>query len=227
MASEKAPTIKVKTTMPSYPFPGNSERAPIRTARLLIRPLTQDDLPALHSLRTQREVMSCLSRGQVDQDLAETQAKLDPFLPPGDAQTYNPGIFLAATGELIGLGGVFAVDFQLGWPEVGYMIRAEHWGRGYTTEFLEAFVQAWFALPRSDVEADVDARSVGDAREGDVVPEMLSATVEAVNARSLRVVEKAGFRKFGSWTVPSRKVGNEGAEITIVGFVTTGPGKTA
>ncbi|TGJ80733.1 hypothetical protein E0Z10_g8039, partial [Xylaria hypoxylon] len=157
MAEENPPLITVKTTLPSQPFPANAARSPIKTARLVIRPLTQDDLEALHVLRTQSEVMACTALGRIDRDLTDTQVKLDPFLAPRDAKTYNPGIYLASTGELIGLGGVFGTESELGWPEVGYMIKSEHWGRGYTTEFLKAFVKAWWSLPRSNVEAKVDA----------------------------------------------------------------------
>ncbi|KAF2966587.1 hypothetical protein GQX73_g6956 [Xylaria multiplex] len=226
MTAENPPLITVKTTLPSQPFPANAARAPIRTARLVIRPLTQDDLGALHALRTQSEVMACTALGRVDGSLAETQAKLDPFLPPRDAETYNPGIYLASTGELIGFGGVFGTGSELGWPEVGYMIKSEHWGRGYTTEFLKAFVQDWWSLPRRNTEAKVDALSVG-AEEGDGVPEMLCAMVEATNTSSLRVMEKAGFRRFKTWKETSRREGSEGAEVTLVGFVQVRPEEAA
>ncbi|KAI1309593.1 acetyltransferase domain-containing protein [Xylaria venustula] len=223
MASETPTTIKVKTTLPRRPLPPNTARRPIHTARLVIRPLTQDDLAALHTLRTQPAVMANTALGRIDQDLAETQTKLDPFLAPRDADTYNPGIYLAATGELIGLGGVFGAGSLLGWPEVGYMIRAEHWGRGYATEFLTAFVEDWWRLPRGEVEVDVDKLSVSEGEgegegEGGKVPELLCAIVEDTNAGSLRVMEKAGFKRFKSWTVASRRPGSEGAEVTLVGF---------
>ncbi|RWA03243.1 hypothetical protein EKO27_g11862, partial [Xylaria grammica] len=107
----------------------------------------------------------------------------------------------------------------LGWPEVGYMIRREHWGRGYTTEFLRAFVKDWWALPRADAEVLVDARSVEGKGEAGRVPEMLCAVVEDSNTASLRVMEKAGFRRFKSWKVASRRPGTEGEEVTLVGFV--------
>ncbi|KAI0403879.1 GNAT domain-containing protein [Xylaria palmicola] len=172
--------------------------------------------------------MACTALGQADADLAATQAKLDPFLPPRETATYNPAICLAATGELIGLGGVFHADpaaGELGWPEVGYMIRSEHWGKGYATEFLRAFVPAWFALPRARVTARVDARSApgGHAEAGDEVPEMLCAMVEDTNVGSLRVMEKAGFRRFKTWTEVSWRPGEEGTEVTLVGFVHGGP----
>ncbi|KAI8948381.1 acyl-CoA N-acyltransferase [Xylaria longipes] len=224
MASENPSQIKVKTTLPTHPFPSNSARPAIRTERLIIRPLTQDDFEALRSLRTQPEVMACTARGVIDGDPSETQSRLDPFLPPGDADTYNQAICLASTGEFIGLGGVFRTTSELGWPEVGYMLKKEHWGRGYGTEFLKAFVQAWWSLPRSETETMVDALSV-DAREGDAVPEMLSAMVESTNAGSLRIMKKAGFKQFKTWKEVSQHPGSEGAEVTLIGFVNLRPEK--
>ncbi|KAI0863444.1 acyl-CoA N-acyltransferase [Xylaria cubensis] len=226
MASENPSLIKVKTTLPR--FPANSARAPIRTERLVIRPLTQDDLEAQHSLRTQPEVMACTASGTIDSDLAMTQDKLSPFLPPRDVDTYNPAICLASTGEFIGLGGVYATTSELGWPEVGYMLKKEHWGRGYGTEFMKAFVDAWWSLPRYETETAVDALSVVDARreEGDTeVPEMLCAIVEATNSGSLRIMEKAGFRQFKTWQQECRRPGAEGTEVTLIGFVNRGPQK--
>jgi RimJ/RimL family protein N-acetyltransferase len=163
--------------------------------------------------------MACTSLGRTDRDLVDTQAKLDPFLPPRDAETYNPAICLASTGELIGLGGVFATDSKLGWPEVGYMLRSEHWGRGYATEFLKAFVQMWWSLPRSEAETRVDAVSVDALRGREVeVPELLCAMVESTNIGSLRVMEKAGFTQFKTWTETSHRAGSEGTEVTLIGL---------
>ncbi|KAI0440145.1 acyl-CoA N-acyltransferase [Xylaria telfairii] len=224
MASENPSLITVKTTLPTHPFPANSARAPIRTERLVIRPVTQDDFDALRSLRTQPEVMACTAAGRIDGDPSETQSRLDPFLPPRDADTYNPAICLASTGEFIGLGGVFSTHSELGWPEVGYMLKKEHWGRGYGTEFLKAFLDAWWSLPRSEAQTAVDALSV-DAREGDAVPEMICAMVESTNRGSLRIMEKAGFKQFKTWKEVSRRPGSEGAEVTLVGFANPGPKK--
>ncbi|KAI0521051.1 acyl-CoA N-acyltransferase [Xylaria bambusicola] len=231
MSSENpASKIKVQTTLPRHPFPPNAARAPIRTERLIIRALTQDDLPALHALRTQPEVMACTALGRVDADVSETQAKLDPFLAPGDADTYNPGICLASTGELIGLGGVFRPTSEvLGWPEVGYMIRKEHWGKGYATEFLRAYVKDWWGLPREEGEVVVDGDSLlkDVVGEGGRVREMLGAIVEEGNIGSTRVMEKSGFKKFKAWTVKSRRAGHEGEDVTLVGFVNAGPEESA
>ncbi|KAK8016485.1 GNAT domain-containing protein [Apiospora rasikravindrae] len=226
--------IKVKTTLPKQPFPPNADRQPIRTERLLIRALTQDDLQAVHELRTQPEVMIFTARGRVDANPAETQERIDSFLPPrGDRETYNTAVCLAATGELLGLGGVHnRASTALGWPEIGYMFKREHWGRGYATEFMRAFLERWWALPRVEAEVEVDARSVAVAaadRDGGladgngerVVPEMLSAIVDANNPGSLRVMQNAGFERFKEWQEPDSRVGFEGKDVTLVAFTCT------
>ena len=99
----------------------------------------------------------------------------------------------------MGLGGVFKTTSMLGWPEVGYMLKREHWGQGYGTEFLKAFAASWWSLPRSEVETDADELSVEPPVDGERVPEMLCAIVASHNPASLRVMEKAGFKKFREW----------------------------
>ncbi|UNI22867.1 hypothetical protein JDV02_008713 [Purpureocillium takamizusanense] len=164
--------ISVKTTLPALPYPPLASRPVIKTARLLIRPFTATDLDALHTLRTQPEVMAWMPLGQVDGDLEKTKAVLAAKLLHDD-RNYSFAICLAApssTGEeeeeheLIGTGGCHSRGGgMLGWPEVGYMLRREHWGRGYGTEFLEGFMEAWWALPRCEVAAlTVDASTVAE-----------------------------------------------------------------
>ncbi|KAI1112079.1 acyl-CoA N-acyltransferase [Nemania sp. NC0429] len=236
-----AAKVKVKTTLPTQPFPPSPP--PIRTARLVLRALTEGDVAALHALRAQRAVMAAAYTGvtvRPDRDPDETRAWLAPYLPPlGGEDTFIPGICLADTGELIGLGGVYHVDAdgddELGWPEVGYMLREEHWGRGYATEFLQAFLSAWWRMPRSEARIAVDAMSVaglvvgdqdrdrggreGEGEEEEEVPEMLCAVIEETNLRSLRVLEKTGFKRFRTWTEASQRPGEEGTEVTLIGFV--------
>lgn len=97
--------VLVNTTLPSLPLPRNAERPDVVTERLVLRALRADDLHAHHKLRTQPEVMIWTSTGRPDKDLTETQSKLDPFLPPKDAETFNFAICWRETGEFIGIGG--------------------------------------------------------------------------------------------------------------------------
>jgi RimJ/RimL family protein N-acetyltransferase len=210
--------IRVRTTLPA--LPPRAEREPIRTARLVLRPFAQDDLEGLHALRAQPEVMIFTGQGRPDVDLAETQTRMDRFLPPHDAANFNCVVCLAATGELVGVGGVHRLDSPGGWPEVGYMFKHEHWGKGYGTEFMRAFLDAWWSLPREDAEIEVDPASLeGRARAQDgQAPEILTAIVEANNRGSLHIVDKLSFQRYKDWTEPDSRAGFEGIDACLVAF---------
>ncbi|KAI1413149.1 acyl-CoA N-acyltransferase [Hypoxylon sp. FL1857] len=212
--SEEA-KVNVKTTLPITPFPPNAERKPIGTERLIIRPFSEDDLDALHSLRTQPEVMMYTALGRIAANKEETRDVIARYLPPNDLETYNNVICLASTGELIGIGGVSKGKHFFGWPEVGYLFKKEFWGQGYATEFLRGWLGLWWALPRSEVELGVDPQSVDGPGE---VPELLTAFIEESNLKSRRVLEKVGFREFKQWTEPDSREGAD-KDATLIGFV--------
>ncbi|KAK0746352.1 acetyltransferase [Schizothecium vesticola] len=206
--SQKHSQVRVKTTQPKRPFPPNSTRSPITTERLLLRPFVPEDVNALHLLRIQPEVMKWTAQGRPDATLAETQAKLDPFLPPNDAATFNFAICLRATGELIGIGGNHQVNPELGWPELGYMLMEEHWGKGYATEFVAAWLGAWEGLEREEVEVGVDARTVVKQGEGEgTAREMVLAVTTEDNPKSQKILRKCGFKRFMVWEVPGSREG--------------------
>ncbi|KAI0882320.1 acyl-CoA N-acyltransferase [Annulohypoxylon maeteangense] len=214
------PKIAVKTRLPTTPFPLNTERKPIRTERLIIRPFSEDDLDGIHSLRTQPEVMKYTAVGRIDANKEETGVFMARFMPPNDVQTYNNIITLASTGELIGVGGgTSRPESVFGWPEIGYLFKKEYWGQGYATEFLKAWLNDWWTLPRSEIETQVDGQSVNGVGE---VPEMITAFIEESNTGSRRVLEKAGFREFKQWSEPDSRDGY-GRQVTLVGFVLSSP----
>ncbi|KAI1123281.1 acetyltransferase domain-containing protein [Nemania abortiva] len=230
--------IKVKTTWPEVP--PNVERTPIRTERLLIRPFDAADVEALFEMRQQPEVMRWTSFGAVDKDIDQSRTFVERFLPPNDTKTYNfVVVYLGDAGEsndangvVIGAAGAHKTSYHLGWPEVGYMFRKEYWNKGLGTEFLRGFSKAWWALPRNEVEIEVDPASVegreegrSEKNDGDVieVPEILTAMIEAKNVGSMRVLEKAGFREYKRWTEPDSRVGFEGLDAELVAFLLTAP----
>ncbi|KAI0179712.1 acyl-CoA N-acyltransferase [Hypoxylon sp. FL1284] len=207
----------VETTLPCVPFPSTAKRNPIKTERLVIRPLEEDDLIALHQLRSQPEAMTGITRGRPDRDIAESRSALRGFLAPNDETTFLFGVFLAATGEPVGEGGVHALaSAACGWPEIGYKFRREFWGRGYATEFLAALLDAWRKLPRSKARVRVARESVPD--EGDGAAEQVSAVVDVLNMGSRRVLEKRGFVSFAEWTGPDTQEHRLGQPVTLVGY---------
>ncbi|KAL7620521.1 hypothetical protein AAE478_009516 [Parahypoxylon ruwenzoriense] len=215
MSHQTPPKVKVRTRFPTSPLPLNSERSPIHTERLVIRPFALNDLDGIHAIRRQPEVMIYTSVGRIDANKAETQLFMSRFLPPKDAETYNTVICLASTGEIIGTGGMHQQNPTFGCPEIGYMFKKEYWGQGYATEFLRGFLDQYWTLPRSGLETEVDAAMVDGPGE---VPEMLAAMVESHNIGSKRVLEKAGFREFKRWTEQDSREGYS-KEADLIAFV--------
>ncbi|KAK4451668.1 GNAT N-acetyltransferase [Podospora aff. communis PSN243] len=200
MSSEDSPiqNVVVKTTRPVIPFPPNEDREPIYTERLIIRPFAPEDLEDLRVLRTQPEVMQWTYRGCVDKDMGETRERLDDNLGERAVNKYNFVIALRSTGEFIGCGGSHNYVSCFGWPEIGYMLKKEYWGRGLATEFLKGFLGRWKTLPREEVEVEVDGRSVV-RDEGGQVKEVMVGITEERNGGSNGVLEKNGFERFGTW----------------------------
>ncbi|KAK1595886.1 acetyltransferase [Colletotrichum navitas] len=192
--------VTVRTSLPTIPLPPHASRLPMVTERLILRPLSLDDLQPLHVLRTQPEVMKWSAAGRVDADMEETRAKLAQNLPPNDADNYDFSICLRLTGEWIGIGGCKrAAGGELGWPEIGYMLQKDYWGSGYATEFVEAFLGAWWSLPRSECEVNVDKATVPGHLAGDVVNEIITAVTEPGNFASQKILSKWGFKKLKVW----------------------------
>ncbi|KAI1484378.1 acetyltransferase domain-containing protein [Biscogniauxia mediterranea] len=244
-ATAEPKRVRVRTTLPALPLPPSASRPPIRTARLVLRPASAADLAAVHALRAQPAVMARTAAGRPDRDLQETRAFLDRFLPPRDADTFNFVVLLLredgegeGEGELIGTGGMHRIGSgegsgsKTGWPEVGYLFKQRHWGRGYATEFLRACVDAWWALPREERELEVDEASVaglgwddGAGGDGEVrrVPERVTAMVEEGNPNSANVLRKVGFAEFKRWTEPDSREGCGQRDVTLIALSATAP----
>ncbi|KAL7924065.1 GNAT domain-containing protein [Trichoderma austrokoningii] len=220
---EPRETIKVRTTLPL--IPPIASRSDILTPRLLIRTPRLSDVPALHVLRTEHELMKHSLKG-VDKTLEDTIRSLDDVLPPNDTKNYHLLIFERDTGELIGKGGMHSFQGKFfGWPEVGYSFKQAAWGKGYATEFLGGWIDNYWSLPREETELEVDSRSV-DVEAGGGTPtvcERLTALSDVNNVASVKVLEKIKFSKFSEWTTVDIRAASMGQELTLAGFMMTAP----
>lgn len=67
--------------------------------------------------------------------------------------------------RLIGATTLFAINRAQGRAEVGYALRASHWGRGLAQEALRLVLgHAFDALALRRIEADIDPRNVGSCK---------------------------------------------------------------
>ncbi|SFC40857.1 Protein N-acetyltransferase, RimJ/RimL family [Nocardioides terrae] len=140
---------------------------PIETERLLLRPLSPDDVDAAHAYMSRPEVTAYTpyeprSREEVAARFADpkfTRTTLD-----AEGQFVFLGIVVKETGQLVG-------DALLAWHselhrsgEVGYQLHPDHWGRGYATEAAREMLRLGFEdLGLRRIVARIDEDNPGSA----------------------------------------------------------------
>ena len=147
----------------------------IETERLILRPLREDDLQALHAIFSNPQAMRYWDRPAWT-DPEQTRALLAAFM--ADAPQDHLEFGLERNGNLLGRVGMWKRY------EIGYILHPDHWGHGYATEAMRALIAA------------VHGRCP-DAPA-------LTAELDPRNAASIRVLEKLGFQKVGHETANFR-----------------------
>lgn len=191
--------VTVRTTLPVTPFPAFAVREQYRSSRLCLRELRAEDVQALGILRQQPEVMMWTGQGCPDKDVAATETHLKTMLAPHDVSMFNFAICLGDTGDFIGIGGCHKAAGEFGWPVIGYMFRSEFWGKGYATEFVQAFLRAWWSLPRVQVDLRVEKSTVAESDGAGLHREVMTAVVVDGNDASLNVLRKSGWSIVKQW----------------------------
>ena len=151
---------------PAFAFPD------LTTARVQLRVLTQDDTEAVQRHFSDDEVTRymdidpCSTLEQARQIIAFHQS--DPGC--------RWGLFSKSTGQLIGTCGYHAWERDRSTPEaeIGYDLGRTHWGAGLMSEVLHIVIPFGF-----------DRMGLG----------LIYAGVESGNERSIRLLERLGFRR--------------------------------
>jgi RimJ/RimL family protein N-acetyltransferase len=166
---------------------------PIQSSRLIIRPFIDSDIKALHSIRSQEKPMILLGKPKPDLDQDATRKYFEKT--QSDLLMISFGIFLKENdgheGEMIGYGGVRLPKSS--WPEIHYIFKEEHWGKGYGTEYVKTLLSFWWSLPRQEKTLTTSASSV-DFQPIPQTTELLCAWIDQGNLGSQNVVKKAGFK---------------------------------
>lgn len=139
---------------------------PIRTKRLTLSPVTQDDVAAVFDILGDPRTTANVSFGLSDLESAECWV-CRRMEQQGEYGLSMWAVVLSADG-LVGLAGFFPhVDRSI---ELGYVVHARHWGHGIASEAVEAMLQA--------------AAGVADR---------VFATVRSTNAASLAIARRVGL----------------------------------
>ena len=140
----------------------------LETERLILRPLTMDDLDAVYvwasDPRVNKYMIYPLYKNKED-----GVEWLESLYKDEDKKDF--GFVLKETGELIGSGGIYYHPNRGLWS-IGYNLRYEYWNRGLTTEAMKKIIE-W-------------------GRETLGIKE-IAATFAVDNIGSRRVMEKLGM----------------------------------
>lgn len=153
------------TTDPPPASDAGFDTLQIHTSRLRLRPLDEPDAPALLAIFGDPQVMRYWStppwtgldeaRGLIERD--RSAMRLGHYL--------RLGLERADDGALIGACTLFDLHPTSRRAEVGYVLAAQAWGRGYMHEALSALLDHGFdALDLNRIEADIDPRNQASAR---------------------------------------------------------------
>lgn len=156
--------------------PRRSLQLPLEAGRLSIREFTAADEAAVVALYGDPRVTRHLLHGPADEEGARQHlAQLVRRQRDARRDTWELGVELRGVAGLVG-----ACDLSLhssAEAEIGYLLSPPHWGRGIGTEVATALLRAAF---------------------GQLQMRRVLSTVEISNARSIKVLEKAGLRWEGT-----------------------------
>jgi ribosomal-protein-alanine N-acetyltransferase len=154
-----------------------ADRLPTLTApRVALRWMTEADIPALYSVFGDPEVTRYWSTRAL-RDPAGAEALLREIEARFRARTlFQWGVCLRSDDAVIGTCTLFCLDLAHRRGELGYSLGRAHWGHGLMSEALSALIAfAFDTLGLHRIEADADPR----------------------NGRSIRTLERLGFRREG------------------------------
>lgn len=128
----------------------------IHTQRLLLRSAVMSDLDAIHAILSDARAMRYWST-LPHENLAQTRDWLQAMieLPVGEGEDW----VIELDGRAIGKAGLWR------FPEIGFILHPDQWGRGYAREALVPVIERAFTQHGlSEVTADVDPHNSASLR---------------------------------------------------------------
>lgn len=156
---------------------------PLQTARLLLRPVHDADLPQLFSLLGDAEVMKlALYESALTRDEAQEFIDADFTRSPDDI-THLGVLCRNVDGTIVGFAGLLPCKYFPSDLEIGFVLGREHQGRGYATEIGQKLIEVGFSALHS--------------------PRLLGLC-DPENAKSRHALQKLGMSEIAEISTPDR-----------------------
>jgi len=117
-----------------------SQHSRIETERLILRPVTLADAPAMFEYASDEENVRYTFA--TNKNLEETRNNIALFYLANPLGRW--GIELKETGDFIGTIDLHKIRLDLKTAAIGYVINKKYWNQGYTTEANRAVIQLAF-----------------------------------------------------------------------------------
>jgi ribosomal-protein-alanine N-acetyltransferase len=148
----------------------------IDAGRVVLRWLTEDDVPALYRIFSHPEVMRYWSTEPFADQAAAADYLAQIRRCYAERSLFQWGVARKDGDGVIGTCTLSSLSPKHHRAEIGYALARERWGRGYMREALPALLRfAFRTLGLNRIEADVDPR----------------------NEPSIKSLERLGFRREG------------------------------
>lgn len=137
----------------------------LESARLLIRLVTEADLPALLVVNSDDAVTRYLpyASWRGTEDARSWYTRMSALQTAGSALQF--AILERGSGTAIGSCLLFSYDESSARAEMGYVLGRAHWGQGYMREALRSLIECAFGeLALRRLEAEIDSRNTRSAR---------------------------------------------------------------
>lgn len=136
----------------------------LTTPRLVLRPLSDNDVHALFAVWSDPEAMRYFSFPAM-QCLDQAKERVERALKrSADGEDLIFAVTSPTTGDVIGDCALFRPDAPNRRAEIGFSLQRQHWGRGYMREAASALLDhAFGALGLHRIEADIDPRNEASA----------------------------------------------------------------
>jgi ribosomal-protein-alanine N-acetyltransferase len=149
----------------------------LETDRLTLREMTLDDVEFYFRHFNKDEVVEgCCFPGPKNLEAAREELELYCIKPFKENRGIRWGIIRKGGNELIGTCGYYDWNKTARWAEIGYDLEPEYWGQGIMTEALRATLKHGF-------------EEMGLNR--------IQAIIDSKNTRSLRLIQRLGFKQEG------------------------------
>ena len=146
----------------------------IETQRLILRGLSEDDIPFLFKHFGKDEINAFVADDNV-RSMVEARELYEKYIAPRPS-LFRLGLVLKETGNLIGTLGLYGIDNVNKRAVVGVDLMKEYWGKGLMSEALQRLISYAFTEMRLNrIEGSADPQ----------------------NLKSIQLLERCGFKKEG------------------------------